>query len=181
MPTAIDVANAFVELGASTNTEMTNMKIIKLVFLAQAWSLARYGQPIFEEDFQAWEHGPVVPTVYNAFKQYGKERITKTTEGYDETVFSPQEEEIILDVFREYGSSTAFALRNMTHRVGTPWEEVYSLGENATISKRSIMKYYDSLDPLPEFHIPKDIPTIGYRDEDGLIVLPKEYLDERVS
>ncbi|VEI13109.1 Uncharacterized phage-associated protein [Trueperella bialowiezensis] len=43
---------------------MSTMKLQKLVFYAQAESLATTGQPLFSEDFQAWRGGPVSLALY---------------------------------------------------------------------------------------------------------------------
>ena len=46
------------------NPEMTTMKLQKLIYYCQAWSLAWDGDPMFPEEFEAWASGPVVPTLY---------------------------------------------------------------------------------------------------------------------
>ncbi|HJJ46644.1 MAG TPA: Panacea domain-containing protein [Methanocorpusculum sp.] len=43
-----------------------------LVYYAQAWAFAKLGHGIFNEEVEAWDDGPVVPSVYHAFKKYGK-------------------------------------------------------------------------------------------------------------
>ena len=43
---------------------MTAMKLEKLVYYSQAWSLAWDGEPLFNDDFQAWANGPVCPTLF---------------------------------------------------------------------------------------------------------------------
>ena len=65
---AIDVANFFVDLANSDPDDcMTNLRVNKLLYFAQAWSVVRRNKPLFEEDMQAWKYGPVVPEVYTAF------------------------------------------------------------------------------------------------------------------
>jgi len=44
--------------------DMTTMKLQKLVYYCQAWSLAWDGVPLFDEDFQAWANGPVCPELF---------------------------------------------------------------------------------------------------------------------
>ena len=73
---AIDVANFFVDLANSDPDDcMTNLRVNKLLYFAQAWSVVRRNKPLFEEDMQAWKYGPVVPEVYTAFSACGRERI----------------------------------------------------------------------------------------------------------
>gem|GEM_PF-20528 len=47
------------------------LKLQKLLYFAQGISFRMTGEELFEEDFQAWPHGPVVPSVYKAYKNYG--------------------------------------------------------------------------------------------------------------
>ena len=72
-----DVAQFFIGLAnEQANNEqgdmMTNLRLQKLLYFAQGWHLARYGKPLFDDDIEAWQYGPVVPSVYNAYKQYGR-------------------------------------------------------------------------------------------------------------
>lgn len=50
------------------NNLLINLKLQKLLYYIQAWSLAIRGRIFFEGEFQAWVHGPVSPTLYNRFK-----------------------------------------------------------------------------------------------------------------
>ena len=54
------------------------LKLVKLVFLAHGWRLGCKGDPLIREQVEAWKYGPIVRSVYDAFKEYGKRRITKT-------------------------------------------------------------------------------------------------------
>src|SRR5690242_14794168 len=44
--------------------QMTAMKLQKLVYYAQAWSLVWDDEPLFPEEIQAWANGPVVRALY---------------------------------------------------------------------------------------------------------------------
>lgn len=49
--------------------EMSVWKLQKLCYYSQAWHLAWTGNPIFEEDFEAWANGPVCPEFIDINKQ----------------------------------------------------------------------------------------------------------------
>lgn len=52
---ALDVANFFINLSCnSEEEEMTNLRLNKILFFAQAWSLVRFNKGLFVEDFHAW-------------------------------------------------------------------------------------------------------------------------------
>ena len=49
---------------------LTNLKLQKLMYYSQAWYLALKGPALFDEDFQAWVHGPVLPSQFYRFRDY---------------------------------------------------------------------------------------------------------------
>lgn len=178
---ALDVANFFVELANGTAEEcMTNLRINKFLYYAQAWSLVRFNKPLFEEEIQAWDYGPVVPSVYHTFKPCGYDRIKDIATDYSLEKFSPEQIELLLDVARYYGQYSSNKLIDMTHEKGGPWEEVYKIGVPCITISKERMKNYFSKKELTSFTFTYNPETdvVGYRDTDGVLVLPKEYDDE---
>ena len=49
----------------SEEPDISNLKLLKLLYYAQGTFLALYGRPLFNESIEAWLHGPVVPDVYH--------------------------------------------------------------------------------------------------------------------
>ena len=45
--------------------DMSCMKLQKLCYYAQAWSLVWDDAPLFDEDFEAWASGPVCPELFH--------------------------------------------------------------------------------------------------------------------
>lgn len=125
---------------------LTNLKLQKLVYYAQAWHLALYEQPLFAEDCQAWVHGPVIPSLYRRFRDYRWQPITSEVEMPDMSEALRSHLEEILDVF---GPETAVGLEIMTHRE-QPWLEARGdLGPtdacDRVIPKASMAAYYREL------------------------------------
>lgn len=174
---AIDIANFFIDLSNSFEEElMTNLKVNKLVYLAQAWSLVRLNKPFFTESIQAWQYGPVIPSVYNTFKVCGANNIESICGEYNQNIFTPDELDLLIDVAMQYGQYTASALVNITHKPGSPWSNVYEEHKHNIISTDSIKEYFSKLKPLPSFKLNEE-NFIGYRDKEGYLVLPKEWND----
>ena len=126
---------------------LTNLKLQKLLYYAQAWHLALFDKCIFEEDMQAWVHGPVLPSQYARFREYQWRPINEDVEKPDlpDGLFDHLEE--IVDVF---GSETAVALELMTHREN-PWLEARKNSapdahSTEMISKDTMRDYYRSFD-----------------------------------
>lgn len=174
-------ANYLLYIMGDAFDDLTNMKINKLLYYAQGYYLKKHGEPLFDDVIEAWDHGPVVPSVYSAYKGYGDRPIRGCNMGMTAGV-TPEAEEVLYAVARTYGRYTAGALRNMTHVVGSPWDQVYQAGRtHVTIPLPVIQDYFTGLEePDPVEKQFKESDFIGYRDEDGVLVLPKEWDDGEI-
>lgn len=148
-----DVANFFIELGqAQAETEsgdaVTPLQLEKLLYFAQGWHLARYGKPLFEEDFCAWDLGPVIPSVYHKYKIYGRTGIMREGVPCAAECFTDEEFSLLLDVAREYMRYSAAWLVHLTHEKDTPWDRTE---RNSEICKDTIRDYFSSCEPLESF------------------------------
>lgn len=178
---AVAAANYMLYIVGEAFDDLTNMKLNKLLYFAQGYYMRKYGKPLFPDKIEAWEHGPVIPAVYSKFKQYGD----KPIRGCDIAAVpdvSPEAEDILFKVAKKYGKYTASALRNMTHVIGSPWDQFYQKGRVHTeIPQASILAYFSDADDLnAETKTFKESDFIGYRDADGILVLPKEWDDGEV-
>ena len=169
------MANFFVDLsGKSDDNDLTKMKLIKLVYFAQALHLAKNKIALFDEEIQAWDYGPVIPSVFHEFSTYQREIIDKTTDSYDISCFTSEDIDFLTDIEINYGKFSAVELSRQSHVKGGPWERVYRKGLNAVIPKEMMAEYYSDK-PFKTFKINiSDIKPVGRRDKDGHLVLPAE-------
>lgn len=177
MRKAIEIADFLLELFKFDEEGLTNLKLNKLLYYAQGFSYQRLGMPLFSDEIEAWTYGPVVADVYKMFQPCGRNPITPP----DKTVeLNLEEEELLIDVAREYGRYSANGLVSMTHRSGTPWSQVYKEHEHNTIPKELISRYFKTIeDPLPTLELTfHDVDFIGNRDNEGYLVLPREYNEQ---
>lgn len=180
---AVDVANFFVEMSnADEDSRMTNLKLNNLVYFAQAWSLEKLGKHLFEEEVLAWKHGPIIPSVYRAFSPCSRNRISETAGDFSEDNYSEEVRDLLLDVTEKYWDYSTSGLRNLTHRKGGAWSQIYSETKTNPIPKNLIkedVKDYilNSFDDRTDEIIAK-IPVIGYRNEEGHLVLPTDSYPE---
>lgn len=69
---------------------ITNLKLQKLLYYIQGEYMAKMNTPLFNDDFLAWEHGPIIREVYDKYKQNGsygiknEEDFTENIDGNDE-------------------------------------------------------------------------------------------------
>jgi len=138
---ARDIARYFL---AKTDPDVgeliSNLKLQKLCYYAQGLALAARGRAIFDEPIEAWLHGPVVPFIYQMYKDYGKNAIAPVND-LDLSIYNPEDRMILDDVFDYYGQYSAWRLRQMTHEEA-PWRNAYAENENQEISLESIAEYF---------------------------------------
>lgn len=130
MLTAEQVADYFLRLvDEDAGDSISNLKLQKLVYYAQAWHLALTGEPLFADCIEAWAHGPVVPGLYQKYRDFGWEPIRNepwepaaiprpngdAVEMDDETV------DILNEVWEAYGQYSAKRLEELTHSED-PWK-----------------------------------------------------------
>jgi uncharacterized phage-associated protein len=115
---AKSIANFFL-----AKEKMSPMKVQKLVYFAQGWCLALMNAPLIDEKIQAWEYGPVVPSLYREFKAFGTNNIDRMASNAD----SPKEPDVIAllnKIWDVYGKFSAVQLSNATHESESPWDQV---------------------------------------------------------
>lgn len=117
MITAKKVAQYVIKFFHESEDLITNLKLQKLLYYIQGWHLGLHGKPLFNEDFQAWVHGPVQPAVYAEYKKY---RWNPISEDVPEINFSENVIVHIEDVLKVFGIKTAYELERMTHHE-EPW------------------------------------------------------------
>lgn len=128
--------------------QMTTMKLEKLVYYCQAWSLAWDGVPLFDEDFQAWANGPVCPELF--MKHKGRFVVDESLlADVPDCDFTQDAIETMDSVLKYYGDKEPHWLSELTHKEA-PWREARAgvpNGESCSniITKDSMQQYYGGL------------------------------------
>jgi uncharacterized phage-associated protein len=125
---------------------MPVMKLQKLVYYCQAWSLVWDEKPLFPERIEAWANGPVVPKLYQSHR--GQFEVSKWAGGHP-SVLSRRERETVDAVLKFYGEKTSQWLSDLTHQE-PPWLNArHGLGPGERgayeISHAAMAEYYGSL------------------------------------
>ena len=71
----INVANFVIDLGIHSNQPVTNLKLQKILFFLQGYSLHEYGRKLIDGNFSKWKYGPVEEEVYFNYKENGSSTI----------------------------------------------------------------------------------------------------------
>lgn len=130
--------------------EMTSMKLQKLVYYAQAWSLVWDEQPVFSEPIEAWANGPVVRELYEAHR--GRFKISYSTLGSGNISKLTNAQKTTIDAVLDfYGNKTAQWLVDLSH-MEDPWVDARKEANlkdgdrgSAVISTAAMHEYYSGL------------------------------------
>ena len=105
--------------------ELTHLQLHKLSYFTQGYSLAFISQPIFEENIEAWEHGPVIREAYDRYRQFGSDMINEKIKS-SKSKFSDWQILLMDRILDVYGNRHGFQLSEITHSTGSPWDTVYN-------------------------------------------------------
>ena len=154
---AIDIARYIVNYANDNNMIISNLKLQKILYFVQLEFLLNKNTPCFEDNIEAWDFGPVVPSVYHEFKKYGAFCIPRVSFVYDTSqgwfnlkqvsfkISIPSDEkEIIEDVVRVCDKYTPGQLVEITHNQ-LPWRNAYNSGMNNVITVQSMIKFLNGL------------------------------------
>lgn len=143
MTSVSDVAKKILEIQGG----MTHMKLQKLVYYCQCWSLVWDEAPMFPEKIEAWANGPVVRSLYEQLR--GEFTVTADDVPGDTQGLSQDQIDTITGVLNTYGSKRSQWLSDLTH-MEKPWKKArkgLAVGERANheISHASMAEYYGGL------------------------------------
>jgi uncharacterized phage-associated protein len=142
MADALDVA-AYI---LSKLGPMAAMKLQKLVYYSQAWSLVWDERPLFPNRIEAWANGPVIRDLYELHR--GQFQVVKLAKG-DGSALSASERETVDAVLEFYGGKESQWLSDLTHRED-PWKNARvglapGAAGDAEITLAALAEYYGSL------------------------------------
>lgn len=140
---ASDVARYIIERCKEKNRTVSNLKLQKILYFVQAEFLVTKNQPCFIEAIEAWDFGPVVPTVYFEYRMYGGANIPCIGKSKVKQLISARDQKILNGIIDECSQYSASALVEITHNQ-MPWMEAYNQpGYNNEITVESIKEYFE--------------------------------------
>lgn len=142
MATVYDVANYILK----KTGPITAMKLQKLVYYCQAWSLVWEERPIFRARVEAWANGPVVPELYKSHQ--GQFKISGFPKGNSASL-SSNDRTTIDAVLGFYANHSSQWLSDLTHSED-PWKNArQGIPAGAAckneISQAAMAEYYGGL------------------------------------
>jgi uncharacterized phage-associated protein len=120
------------QAGEEAASDMDPMKLQKLLYYCQGYSLGLTGRPLFNDAIEAWKYGPVIRKVYKEYQNYTRSyfplHMMNTPPEIDDYTSS-----IASLVMKDKGKFSAIALMKMTHQE-TAWQEAWHKEEDSSVS-----------------------------------------------
>lgn len=148
------IANFVLDRCDAAQRDLTHVALQKIVYFCHAITLKALGRPLVREQFEAWQYGPVLPYVFQEFKDCGASPIRKRATRLDKETgrreiakaeLDSELESLLTDVVHAYGGLDAFALVQMSHAVDGPWYQVWNdkaLRPGMKISNDTIKEHF---------------------------------------
>ena len=137
MVTIFDVTAKLCEL---SNWSLTNLQLQKMTYISQMFHLGQKASPLFDEDFEAWDLGPVSPALYHELKGFGDGPVGKLPS------LDPLEAKAHTDFIErvwEVVPKDSWELVRITHWDSGAWAKHYKRGVRDTcIPKEDIEQEY---------------------------------------
>ncbi|WQW04825.1 DUF4065 domain-containing protein [Helicobacter pylori] len=151
---ALDATKILINLSLDNQKPITNLKLQKMLYIAQAESDSK----LIKEDFQAWDYGSVIPDVYRNFCINGSTPITKREEipnNIDREKEDREKEKELAKIYNQYKDADAWNMVRATHQKESAWSKHHAKGMRKVI-KRDDIKADKEL--LQEALLPKNKP-----------------------
>lgn len=142
------IANEFIKLNGGP---MDQMRLQKLVYIANGWNLAINRAPLTDARIEAWDGGPVYRTIWNHIRDWGysfKGHLLSKPMGGEpyEADLLDSERSVLTHVWKRYGSYSGLELSRLTHQEGTPWSNAYfGSGRNTPLDQEDIRQHFVDL------------------------------------
>lgn len=128
------LCNTIIKKSFDENIPVSPMKLQKLLYFIYRDYLKETNSVLFAEDFQAWKYGPVLESVYDEFKTFRSNRITRFAKTANGEVYVINETlepilcSVINSVWNKYKGYDGIALSQVTHEEGGAWRKAFLKG-----------------------------------------------------
>lgn len=147
--TSQKLAYWFITKAESCNSPLTPAKLMHLAVLACHECLRDFDEPLMNESTEAWENGPVLPTLYHEYKDHGFFSIIEHPSRRQSPPEPNEQLEAFLNsIWDKYYKYTARQLTRASMRPGTPWDNATydkDPSRHPVIELADILDYYGAL------------------------------------
>jgi uncharacterized phage-associated protein len=127
-PMAVSALSAARTLCELRKWNVSNLELQKILYLAHMFYLGRNGAPLLNEDFEAWDYGPVIPELYHRAKAFGSGPVRNVFHWVPPVPPGTTEYEVLREAVEATRAMRAGQLVAITHWDRGAWAQVYRPG-----------------------------------------------------
>ncbi|QKF64112.1 Panacea domain-containing protein [Campylobacter corcagiensis] len=108
---------------------ISNLQLQKILYYIQYEFLTKYDEPLFEDDFEAWKFGPVIPSIYYKYCAGGSLKIISNDnadEDFNDLYLN--QKYVIDEIVEKQRIKYPWNLVNEVHKKNKAWDKVFSQG-----------------------------------------------------
>ena len=143
--TAIDVSNYFINQSIENDMFLSGNRILILVCIAQGYNLALENKELFPEDCLAWKCAILIEKANEHVSKVISNNVLRKRQKFDIFLFNKRQIEIMHVVFRKYSQMYFWAVTNLLHKKGSPWDDCCSKDQINIIPKQMIKEYFEEI------------------------------------
>lgn len=128
MYSASDLSRYIINQCMVNGNPISNLQLQKILYYIQRDSLQKYNVPAFEDRIEAWRFGPVVPSIYYEYCEFGAMPITMNYPD-SSNVIDIHDREWMHRIILEKALQNPWELVEDTHKPGGAWDQVYGNGQ----------------------------------------------------
>jgi len=122
---------------------LSNLELQKIIYIAHMFHLGKTGEPLVSGQFEAWDYGPVHPTIYHKVKVFGASPVENVFHSVVDLPDESPEASTIDAAVDQLGDSKPGRLVAITHWEGGAWTKHYTPGERCiAIPNEDILQEY---------------------------------------
>lgn len=139
MRKAESVANYVIAYGMKIGHPVSNLQLQKILYYIQVHFLKKKGIPFFKDEIEAWQFGPVIPTVFYQYAAFGPAPITMfKTQKID---LKQEEKKDLEQIVKEKAILSLLEIVADTNKKGKAWDLYYKVNERNVIPKKAMELY----------------------------------------
>ena len=114
---------------------LSNLELQKILYFAELNYIREYEDFLIEDDFEAWQYGPVLRKVYNEYKNYGADSIDRPQE---QITLDEKIKKVLDKTMKEYADKSYWDLVDESHKIGGAWFDTFKEYTKCIIPKERI-------------------------------------------
>lgn len=143
---AVPVASAARRLCERSQWSLSNLALQKILYLAHMVHLGWTDNPLIDSGFEAWDYGPVQPSLYHKVKVFGSSPIKDIFHDAHPLIDQSSEAQALDAALEHFGGLSPGKLVAITHHAGGAWDKHYNPSvRGLPIPDRDIRKEYQEI------------------------------------